>query len=109
MKKPVIFIYDNETGKLIQVCDVRDLTSEQFAKFSTEAKKNLKEKLKEETEKKLEFDATYDRDQKNIGKELHDLKRVLKHLLGWEELDNLELESILREIMEGEKTDVQEK
>ena len=108
MKKPVIFIYDNRTGKLIQVCDVRDLTSEQFASFNKEAKKNLKEKLKEETEKARELEKQYNEDQDKINKELANLKKVCKHLLGWEELSNLELELILKELVEGEKENVQE-
>lgn len=105
MKKPVIFIYDTKTGKLLHVCDVRDLTAEEFASFSKEAKKNLKEKIKEERLKNREFEKSLKEQFGELRKENHDMKRVLRHLLGWEELDTLELEVILREIVQEPQTE----
>lgn len=102
MKKPVIFIYDSRTEKLIQVCDVRDLTTDQFASFSKEAKKNLKEKIKEEDLKNRELEKHLNKEFEDLKRENHNVKKVLRHLLGWEELDTLELETILREIVQEE-------
>ena len=95
MKKKVIFLYDYETKKLIEVSDVRELTSDQFESFSKQAKTNKKEvyeaikKLNEEKEKELSncFDRVYEK----IGA----LQMVVAHLLGFEELDDEKLKTLI--------------
>jgi tRNA U34 5-carboxymethylaminomethyl modifying enzyme MnmG/GidA len=105
MNKQVILIYDLETNKILDVQDVRSMTPEKFAEFQKEAKKNLKEKIKEEHLKNREFEKSLKEQFEELRKENHDMKRVLRHLLGWEELDTLELEAILREIVQEPQTE----
>lgn len=87
MNKQVIFIYDLETNKILDVQDVRSMTPEKFVEFQKEARKNRIAKVKAD-QKKVD-----DRMQKVCNtfnfyaRKIDGLQRVVAHILGLKELD----------------------
>lgn len=102
MKNQVVFIYDPRTKKLINVCDVRSLTPEQFESFSLEAKKNLAEQIKKQDETWKEMEETYRKEQKETKEQIKALIKLVEHLLGLKDLELIEIDNLLA-ISEGEK------
>lgn len=97
MKKPVIFIFDPKTGKLISVCDVRNVTPDQFIDYSKEAEINTKAKLKEIDEKERIKEQNHKQDINELQVQIDGLKAVISYLLGSKELTEEEINHILSE------------
>ena len=95
MKKPVILIFDPETEKVIQVCAVRDLEPAKFIEFTKIAEKNMKEKmqnaaLEKETEKQQR-----NNEIDNLQRQINELRHLVQHLLGIEELSDEDIAKLL--------------
>lgn len=95
MKKQVVFIYDPRSNKLIRVADVKSLSTEAFFKFEEEAKKNLNLLLDEEDQEKRNNELRFQEIIQDLSKQIDDLRSILKHLLGYEELEEEAMKTIL--------------
>lgn len=105
MKKPVIFIYEPKTNKIISVCDVRDISSDQFIEYSKEAKKNLKEYLISSENLKKQEKLEHDNQIQKLESEIGKLKRLVGYLLGKYDVTEEEIDEILGiESKESEET-----
>ena len=104
MKKQVIFIYDNYSGKLIKIADVRSLSDKDFVHFNEEAKTNLKAKIEKEREIKEQEEKKHQEQIKELQDQITELRAVVKHLLGWEEQSDEMLAHLLR-VEEEENND----
>ena len=90
MKKQAIFIYDPHGKGLVQVCDVRDLTPEQFEQYTKTAKEVTRKILCEEEkaqarkEKKLQekFDA--------LNKRIEKLENIICRIFGVDTYEEVE-------------------
>ena len=92
MKKQVVFVYDLESRKLIEVNDVKDLTPQQFIDFSNQAEKNLRTKLEELKQKELAKQAEID----GLQNQINDLRLLILHLLGINNLEEEKINELLR-------------
>ena len=95
MKKQAIFIYDSRTNKLVQVCDVRDLSSDQFESFSKQAKVNIAKILREQDNKEKALENTIDKLYDEHQHQLNNLRSLVKHLLGIETLSEEQINEML--------------
>lgn len=104
MKKQCIFILDPKSQKLVQVCDVRDLTSAEFESLSNQAKKNITLILKKEEENKRAEEQKHQKEIDELQNQISDLQLAVSHLLGLDEFD----EETLKEFIRYEKKEGQE-
>ena len=95
MKKQVVFIYDPRSNKLIRVADVKSLTTEAFLNFSEQANKNLKLQLEEEAQTKKEEELKFKKIIADLESEIDGLRSIIAHLLGFGELDEGQITTIL--------------
>ena len=95
MVKKTILIYDARSGKLTQVCDVRDLELAKFDNFKKEAKENIKAIIKEQDEREAEKEKKYNETIDDIQKRIMQLNLAIRYLLGWKEISDEDLKALL--------------
>lgn len=95
MKKQVIFLYDIETNKVIEVSDVRSITSEQFSDFSRKAKENLRSVIQKKKQEKEEEELKLNAKFKKLENKINDLEHAIAHLLGLTEYSEEKLREFI--------------
>ena len=95
MKKQAIFIYDLKSNKMVEVCDLRALTPEQFDNFVREAKANAKALVKQAEEKENLKELEHQKVVNDLQEQINNLRFVIKHILGYEELGDDVIQDIL--------------
>ena len=95
MKKQAIFIYDPKSKKLVEVCDLRALSPEQFDSFVREAKKNAQELINAKEEKERIKDLEHQKVINDLQEQINNLSAIIKHILGYENLEDDVIQDIL--------------
>lgn len=112
MIKKSIIIRDAETGKITQICDVRDLTVEKFHSFTEQAQANVAEIEKEKRAAKEEERSNDLQEKRKLQDQIDNLTKIICHLLGYEELEENEILVLLGkedpEVAEEELIEVEE-
>ena len=95
MVKKAILIYDARSGKLTQVCDVRDLELAKFDNFKKEAKENIKAIIKEQDEREAKREEEHQREISNLKLEINSLKLLIANLYGFVEFEESDIKKEL--------------
>ena len=82
MKKQAVFIYDPKSKKMVEVCDVRSLTSEQFESFVKVASENVKAITQAKKDEESAKEQAYQETIENLQSQIDELKRQVNYLLG---------------------------
>lgn len=98
MVKRYVVKYD-ELGKPIEIVEIKEFTDpavlKSFKEKCEENKAALLEREKERESAALEEKKTVLSYIENLHKEIADLKSVIRHLLGYTELDEIEIKDLL--------------
>lgn len=100
MKKQAVFIYDLESDKIVQVCDVRDVPTDKFEELCRKAEERAKQVLDEKKKIRYALIAQFEESIKELKTENAKLKKVLTYILGEDYdsvLENIESEETVHD------------
>ena len=90
MKKQAIFIYDPKENALVQVCDVRDLTPDQFEKYSKTAKESARKILCEQEKRQKRKDEKLQEKFDKLNERIDKLENIICKILGVNKIEDAE-------------------